>query len=423
MNLHRKPLPVSEAVDRVMMDKKEGRVETVPLENSDRRRLAEDMIATHAVPPFNKSPYDGFALRAEDTRHLSRENPGHFRVTETIGAGQLASHPVEKGEAVRIMTGAEIPAGADCVAMFEICQTYDDQGTSYMTLKRSMDQDQNIIGKGSETEEGTVLVEAGTRINPGVKALLATFGYPEVKVYQKPKIGVFATGTELLDVDEPLQPGKIRNSNAPMILSQIERAGAEGHFLGKLVDDFDACFEAVSRSLHDYDFLITTGGVSVGDYDLMPDIYEKLGARVLFNKVAMRPGSVTTVAELDGQLLYGLSGNPSACYVGFELFTYPIIQRLLGNFKPYHTRIKATLGEDFPKPNPFTRFVRGKIHYEEGRVMVSPAGMDKSNVVTSLAHTDAFLVLPGGTRGFEKGDAVEAILLEDQGGQKYFEEG
>ncbi|RDY66237.1 molybdopterin molybdenumtransferase MoeA [Halobacillus trueperi] len=423
MNLHRTPLPVPQAVDRVMNYNKEGRSEAVPLEKSDGRRLAEDLLATHPVPPFNKSPYDGFALRSEDTKDLSRENPGGFRVTETIGAGQLASKPVEKGEAVRIMTGAEIPEGADCVAMFEICQTYEDQGVSYMTLKRSMDQDQNIIGKGSETEEGTVLVEAGTRINPGVKALLATFGYPEVKVYRKPKIGVFATGTELLDVDEPLQPGKIRNSNAPMILSQIERAGAEGHFLGKLVDDFDACFRAVSRSLNDYDLLITTGGVSVGDYDLMPDIYEKLGAQVLFNKVAMRPGSVTTVAELDGQLLYGLSGNPSACYVGFELFTYPIIQKLLGNPKPFHTRIKATLGEDFPKPNPFTRFVRGKIHYEEGKVMVSPAGMDKSNVVTSLAGTDAFLVLPGGTRGFKKGDAVDAILLEDQSGQEYFEEG
>ncbi|WP_406946089.1 gephyrin-like molybdotransferase Glp [Halobacillus sp. SY10] len=422
MNLHRNPLPVPQAVDRVMNYNKEGRSEAVPLEKSDGRRLAEDLLATHPVPPFNKSPYDGFALRSEDTKDLSRENPGGFRVTETIGAGQLASKPVEKGEAVRIMTGAEIPEGADCVAMFEICQTYEEQGISYMTLKRSMDQDQNIIGKGSETEEGTVLVEAGTRINPGVKALLATFGYPEVKVYRKPKIGVFATGTELLDVDEPLQPGKIRNSNAPMILSQIERAGADGHFLGKLVDDFDACFRAVSRSLN-YDLLITTGGVSVGDYDLMPDIYEKLGAQVLFNKVAMRPGSVTTVAELDGQLLYGLSGNPSACYVGFELFTYPIIQKLLGNPEPFHTRIKATLGEDFPKPNPFARFVRGKIHYEEGKVMVSPAGMDKSNVVTSLAGTNAFLVLPGGTRGFKKGDAVEAILLEDQSGQEYFEEG
>ncbi|MYL48933.1 molybdopterin molybdenumtransferase MoeA [Halobacillus litoralis] len=423
MNLHRKPLPVTEAVNRVLNYKKEGRYENVPLENSDGRTLAEDLLATHPVPPFNKSPYDGFALRSEDTKELSRDNPGDFHVKETIGAGQLASRPVEKGEAVRIMTGAEIPEGADCVAMFEICQTYEDQGASYMTLKRSMEKDQNIIGQGSETEEGTVLVEAGTRINPGVKALLATFGYPEVQVYRKPKIGVFATGTELLDVDEPLQPGKIRNSNAPMILSQIERAGGEGHFLGKLVDDFDACYDAVSRSLDDYDLLITTGGVSVGDYDLMPDIYEKLRAQVLFNKVAMRPGSVTTVAELEGQLLYGLSGNPSACYVGFELFTYPIIQTLLGNPKPFHTRLKATLGEDFPKPNPFTRFVRGKIHFEEGKVMVSPAGMDKSNVVTSLAHTNAFLVLPRGTRGFKKGDAVEAIFLENQDGQKYFEEG
>ncbi|MGI8314097.1 molybdopterin molybdotransferase MoeA [Halobacillus mangrovi] len=420
MNLHRKPIPVQEAVELVMEHKKTGEIDKVDISESDQRILAEDILATHPIPPFDKSPYDGFALRSEDTINLSRENPGEFVVTETVGAGHLASRPLKKGEAIRIMTGAEIPVGADCVAMFEICQTYEKNEQAWMTLKRPLEKGQNIIPKGSETSKEQCLVREGTKVNPGVKALLATFGYSEVSVYRKPKVGIFATGTELLEVSEPLVPGKIRNSNAYMIVSQIERAGGEASYYGKLMDDFNTCFEAVYNALAEVDVLITTGGVSVGDFDLMPAIYEKLNASVLFNKVAMRPGSVTTVALSGEKLLFGLSGNPSACYVGFELFTYPLIQSYLGRKDIHHRHIQATLGNDFKKPNPFTRFVRGFIDYEEGKVVVKPAGIDKSAIVTSLARTDAFIMLPAGTRGFEKGATVEALLLEHPNGQEHF---
>ncbi|UOQ92990.1 molybdopterin molybdotransferase MoeA [Halobacillus shinanisalinarum] len=420
MNLHRTPIQVESAVQHVMQHKPAVTVEEIGLKQSHGRILAEDIQATHAIPPFPKSPYDGFAISAADTAKASREAPVTFLVTERVGAGQRASRPLRSGEAVRIMTGAEIPEGATCVAMFEICQTIERADKTYMTIKRKMENGQNIIGKGSETEEGEVLVLSGTRINPGVQALLATFGYANVRVYRKPRVGVYATGTELLDVDQPLEPGKIRNSNAYMVMAQIERSGGEPVYLGKLADDFDTCYRAVKNSLSEVDILITTGGVSVGDYDLMPDIYEKLGAEVLFNKIAMRPGSVTTVASLDKQLLFGLSGNPSACYVGFELYTHPFIQSYLGSTNPYHKVINAKLGSDFPKPNPFTRFVRGFIAYEQGNVRVYPAGMDKSAVVTSLARSNVLTVLSGGTRGYKQGDDVYAILLEDNEGAREF---
>ncbi|WP_079480490.1 molybdopterin molybdotransferase MoeA [Halobacillus salinus] len=420
LNLHRTPIPVSKAVEYVLNTKVDKRVEKVKLEQSFHRVLAEDVVATHPVPPFDKSPYDGFAFRSEDTRNLTREEPGQFRVIETVPAGHRASRAVNKGEAIRIMTGAEIPGGADCVAMFEICQPYQRDMEEWVTLKRPLSPQQNIIPTGSETKEQEILVKKGEVINPGIQALLATFGYGEVQVYVKPKIGVFATGTELLDVDEPLQPGKIRNSNAYMVMSQIERAGGTGIYFGKLEDNFDLCYQAVEEALDQVDCLITTGGVSVGDYDLMPDIYDKLEAEVLFNKVAMRPGSVTTVARKDEKLLFGLSGNPSACYVGFELFTYPIIQSFLGRSRPFHKRVQATLGKDFKKPNPFTRFVRGFISYHEGNVYVHPSGIDKSAVVSSLAETNVLIQLRGGTRGYQQGDVVEAICLEEMDGQSHF---
>lgn len=416
----RKPIQIEDAVQRVMKYAKLGEKETVSFDDCENRRLAEPIVAKHNIPSFDKSPYDGFALRASDTTYASPDNPQELEVVEHIGAGDLATKQLEEGQATRIMTGAQIPEGATCVAMFEVCQSYKKEDKDYIAITNTFEEGQNIITEGSEVKLGDQLIEAGTVINPGVKALLATFGYAEVKVAKKPVVGVIATGTELLDIHEPLEPGKIRNSNAYMICSQINRAGGKAKYLGKLVDELEPSFEKISHSLEEVDMLITTGGVSVGDFDLIPAILEKLNANVLFNKIAMRPGSVTTVALANDKFIFGLSGNPSACYVGFELFTRPIINALLFSKNPYQRRIKAKLGEDFPKFNPFTRFVRSYVTYENANVVVKLAGMDKSNVVSSLANTNCLMQLPGETSGYQSGDEVEVILLEDTEGQEKF---
>ncbi|WP_430786290.1 molybdopterin molybdotransferase MoeA [Virgibacillus flavescens] len=416
----RKPLPINEAINNVMKYKITGELEKIPIEESDGRRLGEPIITTHPIPPFDKSPYDGFAFHSTDTKSASTEKPVEFEVVETIGAGQVPNTTIKQFQATRIMTGAQIPDGANCVAMFEVCKEFKRNGKSFIRLVKSMKPNQNVIRTGSEIKQGIKLVEKGTPVNPGVKALLATFGYKNVSVAKKPVVGIFATGTELLNVEDELEPGKIRNSNADMIMSQIKRAGGEARYFGKLVDELDSSFKSIQSKLDEVDVLITTGGVSVGDFDLMPAIYHKLNARVLFNKVAMRPGSVTTVAVFGGKLLYGLSGNPSACYVGFEMFVRPILQSFLLNDKPFLCRTEAFLDEDFPKPNPFTRFIRGKAFIENGRVMVRLAGIDKSNVVTSLAFTNCFIILPGGTREFTKGSEVDVLWLNEEQGQESF---
>lgn len=412
----RTPIPVTEAIERVMKYAGEGEAETVRLEEAYGRYLAEELRADHDVPPFDRSPYDGFAIRAVDSAQAKLDNPVEFEVIETIGAGQVATKAVEPFQAVRIMTGAQIPAGCDAVVMLELAKQYERDGKTYMSIKRPFRPGDNISFQGEDAKKGDALVPKGTRINPGVQALLATFGYAKVKVARKPRIGIFATGSELLDVSDPLVPGKIRNSNAYMIQAQVVRSGAEPIYFGKLMDDLDTCFAAIQSALDQVDMLITTGGVSVGDYDYLPIIYKRLGAEVLFNKVAMRPGSVTTVAHLDGKLLFGLSGNPSACYVGYELFVRPVVRTRLFSTKPYLKKVTAMLMADFPKPNPFTRFVRSYVALEDGRLTVAPVGMDKSNIVTSLARANALMVLPGGTRGFAKGDTVEVWLLEDEEG-------
>ncbi|WP_456275315.1 molybdopterin molybdotransferase MoeA [Bacillus sp. AK128] len=416
---HRKPIQVSEAVQRVMKYAKSGEVEAVSIMEAYGRYLAEDLIATHHVPPFDRSPYDGFAIRSVDSQLASLQNAVEFEVIEEIGAGYVASEEVQPFQAVRLMTGAQMPIGCDAVVMLELVRESERNGKKYMSIKRKYHPGDNVSFEGEDTQKGTVLVQKGTKINPGVQALLATFGYGTVQVAKKPKIGVIATGTELLEVNEELQPGKIRNSNAYMICAQIKRSGGIPQYFGVLPDDFEHCFEMIKTSIDKVDFLITTGGVSVGDYDYLPDIYSKLGANVLFNKVAMRPGSVTTVAELEGKLLFGLSGNPSACYVGYELFTRPIVQTLLFNLKPHLLKVQATLDESYPKPNPFTRFVRSRVVYVEDELRVAPSGFDKSNAVSSLASANAFMILPGGTRGYEKGMLVEVLLLETEEGSEW----
>jgi molybdopterin molybdotransferase len=415
----RNPISVGKCVRKVMQYAKNGIKEIIPLELAYGRLLAEDLIADHNVPSFDRSPYDGFAIRSEDTDTATSHHPVSLKVVGEIGAGMVFNRRVGAFEAVRIMTGAQLPEGCSAVVMLELVREYTESNQKFIEIKRSFKKGDNISFEGEDAKKGSILAKRGTYINPGISALLATFGYSKVPVAKKPVVGVLTTGSELLEVSEQLTPGKIRNSNAYMILSQIERAGGDIKYFGKLNDDFDSCFMAVKNALSEVDMLITTGGVSVGDYDYLPAIYDKLGASVLFNKVAMRPGSVTTVAQLNGKLLFGLSGNPSACYVGFELFVRPVIRMSLFNDQPHLKRESAWLGEDFAKPNPFTRFIRGTLSYDKGKLIVSPSGFNKSGAVSSLARADVFIVLPGGTRGYQKGMVVDVLLLENVQGSEW----
>ncbi|MDA7026279.1 molybdopterin molybdotransferase MoeA [Bacillus sp. CLL-7-23] len=412
----RTPISVFEAVESVVQYQKQGETEWVQLEDSLHRYLAKDVKADHHVPAFDRSPYDGFAIRAADTVDATRDHPLQFEVIDHIGAGAVSHKRLGPFQAVRIMTGAQIPDGADAVIMLELVKTYTENEKNYMVLKRSVQSGENISKKGEDAEKGSVLLTKGTRITPGVIALLATFGYATVPVVKKPVIGIIATGTELLNVSDPLVPGKIRNSNANMVIAQVEEAGGSPLYLGKISDQLKESFEVIEKALKQVDFLITTGGVSVGDFDFLPDIYEKLGAKVLFNKVGMRPGSVTTVAQLNEKVLFGLSGNPSACFVGFELFVKLLIRLWLLDQKPYTLTAKAILMKSFPKPNPFTRFVRAHVSVKDGIFHAIPVGLDKSGVVTSLAIANGLIILPGGTRGYQVGEHVNVLLYRDENG-------
>lgn len=408
----RKPIQVSEAIEKVITHTTRLTTESVALADAYGRILAENIVAKHAVPPFHRSAYDGFAIRAEDTQAATVDNPIYFKQIGEIGAGHVGEQAVGAFEAYRIMTGAKLPEGANAIVMLE----HTEAAADGFTLRKTLAADDNVSFKGEDAREGDLLIEKGAVIHPGTVALLATFGYAYVKVAKQPSVSIVATGTELLDVTDELEDGKIRNSNGPMLEAQLKRMGIRYQSFGMMEDDLDACTERMKQALALSDVVMTTGGVSVGDYDYLPAVYERLGATVLFDKVMMRPGSVTTVAVLGDKLLFGLSGNPSACFTGFELFARPALLTMMGSTTPYVPQMKAMLGEDFTKANPFTRFVRAIWSLEDGKVLAVPAGFNKSNAVSSIARGNCIIVLPSGSEGYTKGMTVDVLLLgEEQG--------
>ncbi|UQZ36699.1 molybdopterin molybdenumtransferase [Paenibacillus sp. PK3_47] len=399
----RSPVSVAEAVFRVVEKACFTGKESVTLAESYGRILAEPLTAAHDVPHFTRSPYDGFAIRSADSAGASGQQRISFTVVDHIGAGEVSAVKIGAFQAVRLMTGAALPEGADAVVMFE--QAVEGDGT--FTIRKAFEPLENLSLQGEDMKAGETVIPSGSYINPGTVALLATFGYSSVQVAKRPVVGILSTGTELLDVASPLEPGKIRNSNGPMIAAQLARMGIPYKIYDSAADRLEESLLTVQKALSETDCLITTGGVSVGDYDYLPEIYKRLQADVLFNKVAMRPGSVTTVAVAGDSYLFGLSGNPSACFTGFELFVRPALLKMMGAEKIYLPRTAAVLAEDFAKANPFTRFIRA-VH---NRTTVRPAGFNKSNAVSSIAKGNSLLVLPGGTRGFTAGDKVDVLLL------------
>ncbi|MED1783801.1 molybdopterin molybdotransferase MoeA [Brevibacillus fortis] len=386
-------------------------VEEVSLENAYSRTLAEDMIAPDNMPHFRRSGMDGFAIMSSSTRGASPESPVLLEVIDNIPCGALPTKEISPTTASRIMTGAMVPEKADAVIMLEMTEDFEEQGKTYISIRKEILPGQNLTPIGHEIKEGECVLQKGTEILAGETALLATFGFSRVKVYRRPTIAIFATGSELLPVDASLCPGKIRNSNSYMLAAQIREAGGIPLLMGSIPDDPDQAQTLILKAFSAADFVITTGGVSVGDYDILVDIFEKWEGKVLFNKVAMRPGSPTSAGVWNDQFLFALSGNPGACFVGFELFVRPVILGMQGIQHRYMREITAFLGEDFKKVNAYPRYVRGKSYVIDGKVFVKPVGMDQSSVTVSIRDSDCLIKIPPGGKGMLQGELVCALML------------
>lgn len=406
----RKLVQVEDAQQAVLHYVRLQETEEVGLAESFGRRLAVTVTANHPVPHFRRSGVDGYALRAADSIGSTPGQHVKLAVTEMIPCGTMPSLPVGKGQAARIMTGAVVPEGADAVIMIEMTDTLADQE---VCIHKQMAEGDNITPIGQEVVPGEVLLQPGRIIRSGEAAVLATFGFDRVRVFRKPRVAIFSTGSELLEVGLPLEPGKIRNSNSYMLAAQVTETGGEPVIMSVLPDEPAEVERALLEALEDVDLIVTTGGVSVGDKDVLVDVFERWDGQLLFNKIAMRPGSPTSVGFWRGKLLFALSGNPGASFVGFELFVRPYIKGILGCSERTHAETKGYLQDDYAKGSAYPRYVRGTMKLLEGRVCVEPAGKDKSSIMRSIKDADCLIHIPAGGRGAEREELVRVLLLNE----------
>jgi molybdopterin molybdotransferase len=408
--------------------------ELAPLAESGGRRLARALSATCDWPPFPRAGLDGYAVRAADTAGAAPESPALLRAVAPVAAGELASATLMPGTAARVMTGAAVPEGADAVVMLE--QTAEASlagGGAAVLVRAAALPGQNVAPRGEEFRLGSLLAEPGTVLRPGHAALLGTFGYADVPVFRRPRVAIFATGSELLPVAAEAAPGRIRDSNSAMVAWMAEQSGAEPWLCGTLPDELEAVESALGHAAKDADLIITTGGVSVGDYDVMASLLRGLGSGLsaaeapnddgweagtakerglLFNKVAMRPGSPTSAALYDGKLLICLSGNPGACFVGFELFARPALAAIQGSEPPLPRRAQAKLAAPVRKGCPHVRFVRSRLLFgEDGVLLAEPLAFSKSSMMASIAEAEALAIIPAGPDGRDAGQWADIILL------------
>jgi molybdopterin molybdotransferase len=381
--------------------------EDINLTQGWRRVLAQTINAGTDFPPFDRSPLDGYAVIADEVRGATVDCPVTLRVVDNIPAGTVGQVTVIPGTAARIMTGAPIPAGATGVVRLESTQASDGL-VSVLDGDRT---DKNICLQGEEIAAGEMVLKRGAVINAGTMGMLALLGISLLRVYKRPKVAIIATGSEIVPVEAPLTPGTIRNSNSYMLIAQVEEAGGEPVFMGIVPDDTSRIAESL-RAAENCDLIITTGGVSVGDYDLMGQVYQRLGANVLFERVGMKPGMPVMAASKENCLYMGLSGNPAAAAIAFEQLVRPVIRKMAGHTALWRPRIRAVLTAPFTKPSNSVRFVWARCSQRQGRVEIEPLQLQGNGMMKSAMLANALAVIPENSPPLAAGTEVEAIILD-----------
>jgi molybdopterin molybdotransferase len=387
---------------------------TVAIDDALGLVLAEDVRAPLDVPPFANSAMDGYAVIASDTVPASAASPVGLEVIGEAPAGVACPIAVESGTAIRIMTGAPIPRGADAVVRFEDVEeppaaTHLKGRRSILVSRMARKQD-NIRPAGEDVEAGQMVLSVGTPIRPAEIGMLASMGCAEIRVHRRPRIAVLATGDELVAPGGALGPGQIYNSNTSTICALVRRTGGESVALGIARDTTEDLRRSL-RHLLDIDLILTTGGVSVGDYDLVKHVLQREGIVDLW-QVRIKPGKPLAFGSLDEVPLIGLPGNPVAAAVAFEQFARPAIQRMLGHRAPSIPTVQARLLDRIENRGGRRHFVRARTWLQDGSYVSTRAGRQGSAIMTSLVNGNSLVVVPEDCPVAEPGMMVEAQMLD-----------
>ncbi len=380
----------------------------VPLLDALGLVAAESVTATERVPPFDNSAMDGYAVRAEDTRGATETSPVELKVLLDLPAGSHTDRAVGPGEAVRIMTGAPVPRGADTVVQVELTEKVSQDR---VRILKEHSKAKNIRLAGEDIAIGKTVLTAGEEIGPAKVGLLASVGRTSVKVFRRPTVAILATGDELLDANEPLAPGKIRSSNSYTLICQARACGAESKYLGIARDTIEDVRSHLEKGLS-ADMIVSSGGVSVGDYDHVKDGLEQLGVKFKFTKVRIKPGKPTVFGLIGKKPVFGLPGNPVSSMVTFEEFVRPAILKMMGKRRLFRPVVEAVLEEDIDKKPDRMLLLRAIARKDGEHYFVSTTGPQGSGILASMDRANAIIMFPPGPKTLKKGQHVSVQLLD-----------
>jgi len=366
------------------------------------RVLAEDIIAEEDLPRFDRSAVDGYAVRAEDTFGASQFKPRTLKLTN---ASEL-----ESGEAKQVWTGNPLPKGSDAVLMLENVKPIGD---SQIEVWTAVTPGENVSKRGEDIAKGEVAVKAGTRLKPHHLALISALGKSEIKVFEKPKVAILATGNELVEVGEKPREDQIYETNRVLLASLCHELGAQPIDLGIAKDNVEEISEKLKHGLEEADAVITTGGTSVGASDLVPTAINRLGEPgVLIHGVAMRPAMPTALAIVNDKPIIVLSGNPVAAFFGFEVFTRPLILKMLGTENEPRPVVTARLTRRTSTALGRKTFVRVRVFQQNGEFFAEPISARGSGIISTLTRANGYVIVPENREGLEEGETVQVHLFD-----------
>lgn len=400
-------ISVEEALGLILENIREIGFEKVDIKEALGRVIAEDVYARRNIPPWDNSAMDGYAVRVDDVEGASKENPAVLKVIESLPAGYISENRLNPGEAIKIMTGAPMPNGADAVVMAE----YTEKDGGKVRIFKRPEKGDHIRRAGEDVKDGQLVIKKGQLIRPSEIGMLASMARSIVSVYQRPRVAILATGDELVDLDEEICGAKIINSNTYAVGAQIQECGALPILLGIARDRQDELEEKLRLSMN-ADIIITSGGVSVGDYDHVKDVVKGLGGDLRLWKVAIKPGKPLAFSMLNGRPMFGLPGNPVASMVTFEIFVRPAILKMMGHKKIFRPIIDATIKSDLKKKEQRRHFIRASVQSDVDGYAVETTGDQGSHMMTSMTKANGLIIFHENETDIKAGDKVKVMLLD-----------
>lgn len=400
--------PLPQAQETVLAATQPLGFEKVGLLEAQGRVLAEDVIAPRDNPPWDNSAMDGFAVRWQDIKqeHAIAKIP-ELKVVEDVPAGKVAARTIGPGEAIRIMTGAPVPSGADTVVRVEFTEPLPDR---VRIMKPESGLGANIRPKGEDVKQGDCIIAAGTHLRPSEIGMLAILAKSFVSVYQRPRVAILSTGDELADLDERFDENKIINSNSYGIAAAVQEAGGIPILLGIAKDDPDSLRKKILQGLT-CDIVVLSGGVSMGDYDFTKPVFAELGAEMNFWKLAIRPGQPLAFGKIQGKLAFGLPGNPVSSMVTFDQLVRLAVLKMGGHRTVQRPVVQAVFQEKFSKHPDRRHFLRGVLRQENGVLTVRTTGGQGSGILTSMVKANGLIDVPEEVEKLNPGDVVSVQLL------------